>query len=253
MGASGAFIPARTAYAEDVAKLDRTQRAEFLERIPLFEDLNAQQMEELAQTVRGHSCKRREELFHKGDDGTDIYVVVSGKLKALTTSSEGDDVVFNIMSQGDVFGEIAMLAERPRSATVVAIESCELLSLSRRDLLYFLRRHPDAAIKMLSLVAKRLVSVSGLVEDTLFLNLPIRLAKKLVDFAGTYGEETPEGLRLGLKLSQTEWGDLVGTTRESINKQIRAWTKEGLLSVDAGYLVIHRFDELERLADTALV
>ncbi len=144
-------------------------------------------------------------------------------------------------------------AEGAASATVVAIEPCELLSLSRRDLLFFLRRHPDAAIQMLGLVAKRLAGVSELVEDTLFLNLPIRLAKKLVHFADSYGEETPDGLRLGLKLSQSEWGDLVGTTRESINKQFRAWTKAGLLSVDDGYIVIRRLEELERLADAALV
>ena len=137
--------------------------------------------------------------------------------------------------------------------TVVAIEPCELLSLSRRDLLFFLRRHPDAAIQMLGLVAKRLAGVSELVEDTLFLNLPIRLAKKLVSFADSYGEETPDGLRLGLKLSQSEWGDLVGTTRESINKQFRVWTKEGLLSVDGGYIVIQRLEALEHLADAALV
>jgi len=236
-----------------VATLDRSQRGEFLKRIPLFEGFSVQQMDELAHSLRGRSCRRREELFHKGDEGSDVYIVVSGKLKALTTSRDGDDVVFDIMASGDIFGEVAMLAERPRTATVVAIEPCELLSLSRRDLLFFLRRHPDAAIQMLGLVAKRLAGVSELVEDTLFLNLPIRLAKKLVHFADSYGEETPDGLRLGLKLSQSEWGDLVGTTRESINKQFRAWTKAGLLSVDDGYIVIQRLKELERLAGAALV
>jgi CRP/FNR family cyclic AMP-dependent transcriptional regulator len=236
-----------------MAKLDRAKRAEFLKRLPLFEGLSAQQLEELAQTVRGLTCKRKEELFHKGDEGTDIYVVVSGKLKALTTSVEGDDVVFEIMNSGDVFGEIAMLAGLPRTASVVAIEPCELLCLARRDLLYFLNRHPDASVQMLALVAKRLAGVSELVEDTLFLNLPIRLAKKLVNFADTYGQKTPSGVRLDVKLSQTEWGDLVGTTRESINKQMRAWTKDGLVSIDDGYIVIHRFEELERLSDAALV
>jgi CRP-like cAMP-binding protein len=91
--------------------------------------------------------------------------------------------------------------------------------------------------------------VSELVEDTLFLNLPVRLAKKLVHYASIYGDEDEnEDVRINLKLSQEEWGDLVGATRESINKQMRAWTEQDILSTDAGFIVIHRPEALEKLA-----
>ncbi len=173
---------------------------------------------------------------------------MSGRLKALTTSREGDDVVFSILGPGEVFGEIALLGGRRRTATVTALEPCELLVIDRREFLDFLRRDPDVAIGMMGVLAGRIERLSEWVEDTLFLNLPLRLAKKLMVLGERYGEETPAGLRLDLKLSQEEWGDLVGTTRESINKQLRAWTAEGLLSVDRGYIVIHRRDDLERLA-----
>ena len=103
-------------------------------------------------------------------------------------------------------------------------------------------------IKLLEVLAQRMKRVSELVEDTLFLNLPLRLAKKLLSLSKAYGQPHDQGLRLDLDLSQEEWGDLVGTTRESINKQIRDCTDAGILSVDHGYIVIQNRRELERLA-----
>jgi CRP/FNR family cyclic AMP-dependent transcriptional regulator len=232
-----------------VTTLDRGGRAGFLAGVPLFDGLSTGQLRDLADVTRSERVKQKSELFHKGDSGSDLYVVVEGKLKALTTSLEGDDVVFNIHGPGDLIGEIGMLAELPRTATVAALEPCVLLALSRRDLLGFLRAHPDVAIEMLAFVTRRLAHLSELVEDTLFLNLPLRLAKKLLELSASYGEQTPDGVRLDLKLSQTELGDLVGATRESINKQLRTWTSGGLLSIDAGHLVIHRLNELEVLAE----
>ncbi len=231
-----------------MAALSREARRKALAQGPLFASARSDQLEELAAAARSQKLAKGDELFHKGDEGSQIYAVVSGRLKALTTSREGDDVVFSILGPGEVFGEIALLGGRRRTATVTALEPCELLVIDRREFLDFLRRDPDVAIGMMGVLAGRIERLSEWVEDTLFLNLPLRLAKKLMVLGERYGEETPAGLRLDLKLSQEEWGDLVGTTRQSINKQLRAWTAEGILSVDRGYIVIHRRDDLERLA-----
>jgi CRP-like cAMP-binding protein len=91
-----------------------------------------------------------------------------------------------------------------------------------------------------------------MVEDTLFLNLPVRLAKKLLTFADSDGEKTPEGVRIQLRLSQEEWGDLVGATRESINKQMRAWADEGLISLEHGYVTIRCRERMEALASCVI-
>ena len=173
-------------------------------------------------------------------------------LKALTTSDEGDDVVFSILGEGEVFGEVALLGRPQRTATVTAITACELLVIDRRDFLQFLRTHPEAAIELLAVLAERLKRVSELVEDTLFLNLPVRLAKKLVHLARSYGERVDDGIKIDLKLSQEEWGDLVGATRESINKLLREWNETGLITLEHGYVVIHRPRELERLAGVVI-
>lgn len=236
-----------------MAELSREEKQRLLAAIPLFRGLPAEDLDGLVSIARTQALAKREQLFHKGDEGSQIYAVVSGKLKALTTSGEGDDVVFSILGPREVIGEISLLAGTARTATVSAIDPCLLLKIERRDFLSFLREHPEVATNLLAVMARRLKRVSELLEDTLFLNLPIRLAKKLTTLAHDYGEKTDSGTRINLKLSQEEWGDLVGTTRESVNKQIRTWTEEGLISVDRGYIVIHRPTDLEKLAGAVVL
>jgi CRP-like cAMP-binding protein len=154
------------------------------------------------------------------------------------------------MDPGEVFGELALLADTGgvRTATVVALDECELLVLDRREFVPFLRAHPDAAIRLLETLAERLRRISEFVEDTLFLNLPSRLAKKLVALADAYGKESPEGLWIDLEVSQEELGDFVGTTRESINKQMKLWRDEGLARMEQGRITILNPRRIQALA-----
>ena len=239
-------------YAVVVSSITPSDKLKLLANVALFSDFSVKQLEAVSLVARKKTLQRRDELFHKGDPGGEIYIVVSGKLKALTTSVEGDDVVFSILGPGEVFGEVALLGATPRTATVSAIEDCQLLAIDRRDFMSFLRTNPEVSVKLLAVLAMRLKRVSELVEDTLFLNLPLRLAKKLLSLSRAYGEEAAEGIRIDLRLSQEEWGDLVGTTRESINKQMRKWTEAGVLRIDDGYVVILNPVELEKLAGAVL-
>jgi len=232
---------------DTVVRCAEDERA-LLAATPLFQDLEPKQLDGLVRVAHHKQLARHQELFHKGDEGADIFVVLEGKLKALATSIQGEEIVFNILGRGDVFGEIALFAGTPRTATVIAIEACELLAVHRRELFALLAAHPKSALSLLRVLAARLTRLSERVEDTHFLSLTSRLAKKLSALAADYGEQTAAGVRVDLKLSQEEWGNLVGVTRESINKQIRTWTTQGILSADRGYIVIHHPDELEKIA-----
>jgi CRP-like cAMP-binding protein len=231
-----------------VSAVSADVKRRLLARTPLFAGLAEGDLDALVAVARTAVLRARQDLFHKGDDGAQIYVVARGKLKALTTSADGDDVVFNIHGPGEMLGEVALLTGLPRTATIAAIEDSELLVIERRDFLACLRRDPEVAVQLLGVLAERLRRLSEMVEDTLFLNLPVRLAKKLAAFAATDGEKTAEGVRIQLRLSQEEWGDLVGATRESVNKQMRAWADEGLIRLDRGYVTIRRPEQLEDLA-----
>ena len=239
-------------YAVEVPPITSSEKLKLLANVGLFSDFSPKQLEAVSLVARNKILKRREELFHKGDHSEEVYVIASGKLKVLTTSAEGDDVVFSILGPGEVFGEVALLGAISRTASVSAIEDCQLLVIDRRDFMSFLRTNPEVSVRLLSVLAIRLKLVSELVEDTLFLNLPLRLAKKLLSLSCAYGEEAAKGNRIDLKLSQEEWGDLVGTTRESVNKQMRKWTEAGVIQIDHGYVVILNPVELEKLAGAVI-
>jgi len=217
----------------------------------LFRKLSDRELDDLVLAVHVKHVVAREELCHKGDPGNQLYLIATGLLKAQTTSASGDDVVFSIMGPGEAFGEVALFIGGKRTATVVAIQDSDVLQIDRRELFPFLRRHPDAALKLLEVLATRLQNISTMVEDTTFLNLPQRLSKRLLDLAERYGKRTPEGLRIDMKINQTELGDLVATTRESINKQLRTWSEEHVASMTGGFITIHDEGALREIAEQA--
>ena len=170
-------------------------------------------------------------------------MILSGRLKVTSAGEEGKETVLRIMDPGKVLGEMALLDGEPRSATLTAFKRVELLVLQRRDLLPFLEKHPKIGIKLLQAISVRLRSISSQLEDRAFLNLPNRLA-----LHENYEKRQDGEVKIDLKVSQGDLGELVGTSRESINKQLRAWTEEGVASDDKGYITLHDLDKLEELA-----
>jgi CRP-like cAMP-binding protein len=209
-----------------------------LARASIFAGLDARQLDALAALAVRRRYRAREVVLRKGDPALQIFVIASGRLKAITAGSEGRQAALAIMGPGEVFGEVAVLDGQPRSATITAIEPCELVILQRNDLFHFLERSPTAAIKLLEVLARRLRHLTDRVEDSTFLDLPARLAKQLLHLADRYGRKDGAGTHIELKLSQQELGDLVGATRESVNKQLRAWENDGVLTQNGGRLIL---------------
>lgn len=227
--------------------LSPSQKRAYLSNQELFRKLSERELDDLVRAVHVKRVAAREELCHKEDPGNQLYVIVEGLLKAQTSSAAGDDVVFSIMGPGEMFGELALFCGGRRTATVVAIQDSLLLLIDRRELFPFLRRHPDAAIKLLEVLALRVQNLTTRMEDSTFLNLPPRLAKRLFELAERYGRRTPEGVRIEIKINQAELGDLVSTTRESINKQFRAWSEEGVATMSGGFVTILDEEALRRI------
>ena len=227
------------------AKLDR---ASVLRSVSIFEGIGDRELAELVQLTQTRRLKAREVLFRKGDEARQLYGVMSGRLTVSGAGDDGKEVVFAFLDPGEVIGEVALLDGNPRSGTVEAVDDSELFSLHRRDLFPFLERYPRVTLNLAAVLAARLRRLSELMEDTLFLTLPSRLAKKLVALAQAYGKRTPAGVRIGVRLPQAELGELVGATRESINKQMRAWSEQGLVEVDRGFITIVDEDALESVA-----
>lgn len=219
-----------------------------IRQIPLFHSLRDPEIEALARIAVPRRIGARETLFYKGDTSSELYAVISGRLKAVSHAEDSRELVFAILDPGEVVGEIALFDQKPRSATVIALEPSSLLVLRGRDLLPLMHANDELMRQVLRVLGERLRRLSTLAEDVTFLSFPARLAKRLLGLARTYGTATPEGVHIDLKLTQRELGELVGVTRESINKQLKLWTEQQVLHVHDGHITILGRHSLETLA-----
>jgi CRP/FNR family cyclic AMP-dependent transcriptional regulator len=199
------------------------------------------------QTVPVHVTRQavvtKQMVYCKGDPGTHVYVVTKGRVKVTVPSEDGKELTLGILEPGEVFGELAVLEGKEHAATVVALERTEVAVIERQEFLRLLEREPAIVRALLATLCARLRQTAELAQDISSLPLPRRLAKKLLALARTYGTQTPNGLRIGLHLCQQELANLVGTSRESVNKQLGAWQAGGLIEVDQGLITIRRLTD----------
>jgi CRP/FNR family cyclic AMP-dependent transcriptional regulator len=206
--------------------------------IGIFEGLSRRELELLHAITGTKRLRPREVLFRKGDPGSTLYGVLRGRLRVFSGGADAKEVVFRFLGAGDVLGEVALFDAQVRSAAVEAVEPCELLTLQRRDFLPFLEQHPRVAIKLAQVLARSLRELSQRVEDELSLTIPARLARKLLTLTRSHGKEVDGGTRIEQRLPQQQLGDLVGATRESVNKQMRAWLEVGAIRVERGFITV---------------
>jgi CRP/FNR family transcriptional regulator, cyclic AMP receptor protein len=186
-------------------------------------------------------------LFLKGETGGGLYGVLGGGIKLTVSSGAGREIILGIMREGDIFGEIALLDGGPRTANAVAMGPTMLLMVPHREFSAYLRGHADLCCYLLTILCNRLRSTNERVEGAAFLGLAERLAKHLLDLARRQGRGTDaEGTTL--RLSQQALGQMLGTSRESVNKQLQAWRRRGWITLGRSQLVICDAASLHRIA-----
>jgi CRP-like cAMP-binding protein len=230
-------------------KYDPAYRRQLLSRHILFGALDAKQIDRILALGRERRVTTGEALFCKGESGSSMLAVLRGRIRISTYSEEGREVILNIIEPGGIVGEMALLDGRERSADATAMADGAVLVIERRDFIPLLELHPEIAIRLLEILCDRVRQSNRLIEDIVFLNLPARLSRLLLKLAALHGQKTAGGQRIGLKLSQRDLGNLIATSRESINKQLRAWQEEGLIAVDCGHITILRPEEMRELAE----
>jgi len=215
----------------------------------LFNELSKDELNEIAEFTKITTVQPREVIVRKYDPGKEMFILVSGKVSLSTVTEDGKELTFAILGKGEMFGEISLFDNLERTATVTAVETSELLILEQKHFIPFVKENGNIAIKLLRSMALRLRYTDQLFEDTMFKQLPGRLAKKILLLADDFGQETLEGVRITIKLSQNDIGKMSGASRESVNKQMRVWEDKGLVHFDKGYITIRRKEELESLVE----
>lgn len=214
--------------------MDREQKKAFLTNNFVFDTLSDGDIDLLLDNTHSKKHVADEVIFFKGDPTTGMMAVISGCVQIRTVSEEGKQLVLNTMREGEMLGEIGVLDGGARTADAVAIEPTELLTIDRRAFLDLINRNPDFAMTLMEILCSRIRGTSEQAEDLALLDLRKRLAKKLLSLA----DEGKEGGKAIIGHSQQDLASMVGISRESINKHLGAWAKDGLVAVSRNEIEI---------------
>jgi len=207
-----------------------------LQRSPLFRGLAPATLERVAALATQRHYREGEIVCSQGEPGDALFAVVTGRIRISTGAADGREIFLNIMEPGDTFGEIALLDGGTRTATAVAMSACELVSLRREHLFSLLEKEPRVALELLRLCGERLRWTSGLLEDAALLDVPARLAKRLLSLAQLHGERGAGGATL--RISQEDLASFLGVTRQAVNQQLQAWKAKGWIALGRGAITV---------------
>lgn len=219
-----------------------------LRQAPLFSGLDDNAAESLFGSMTSVSIRRGDTLFHEGEDGNQLYVVTEGKIKLGRTSPDGRENLLAILGPGQMFGELSLFDPGPRSATATAVTDVQLRSLGHEALPPVLSEHPDVSRALLHQLAARLRRTNEVVGDLVFSDVPGRVAKALLDLASRFGRRADDGIHVNHDLTQEELAQLVGASRETVNKALADFAARGWLRLEPRSVVIMDLDRLKRRA-----
>ncbi|WGR94894.1 Crp/Fnr family transcriptional regulator [Bradyrhizobium sp. ISRA443] len=220
-----------------------SKQAEFaviLKMNPMFADLGADELQRLSGLCHTQQLATGEVLFQKGDPGDALFGVRRGRIRIETGASNGSRLTLNLMGPGDLFGEVAVLDGQDRTSDATAGEPSELFLLRREDFLSFLEREPKVAVRLIELLCQRIRWQGERMEEPVLQPLPVRLARRLCALAEDFGSE--------VHISQEQLGIFVGAARESVNRQLQSWRRDGILDLQRGRILLHNMPKLTAVA-----
>ena len=220
------------------------QLAPYLRRVPLFARLAEDELRGLAERMRQRAFRRGETIFRKDDAGQHFYLVLQGAVKIALPGEFGQEALVALLRDGEFFGELALFDRGPRSATATALEDTRCALLAGDDFLAFIEAHPAATQVILEALAKTIRRLSDRVEDLIFLDVPSRVAKYLLDLAQVKAEGTAGELEL--TLTQDELAAFTGASRVSVNRVLGDLERRELISIRRRKIAIRDRDKLAR-------
>jgi CRP-like cAMP-binding protein len=225
---------------EGIAMSKAVEFAVILKMTPMFADLGTDELARISSLCHTDHLAAGERLFQKGDPGDALFGVRRGQIRIETGASDGSRLTLNFMGPGDLFGEVAVLDGFGRTADATAGEPTELFVLRRDDFLSHLEREPKVAIKIIMLLCQRIRWQSERMEESVLQPLPVRLARRLCALASDFGSE--------VHISQEQLGVFVGAARESVNRQLQLWRKDGILDLQRGRILLQNMGKLTAVA-----
>jgi CRP/FNR family transcriptional regulator len=221
---------------------------EVLRRAPLFDALDEEGTRALRRQMSEVKLSRGDRLFEEGDDGAALYVVLDGKIKLTRAAADGRENLLSVLGPGEMFGELSLFDPRPRTSSASAVTDATVAALAHDALRGLLLERPDVSMHMLQALARRLRRANDVVADLVFTDVPGRVAKNLLDLAHRFGQQQSDGLHVHHDLTQEELAQLVGASRETVNKALADFAARGWLQISARSVLILDSERLRRRA-----
>ena len=219
-----------------------------LMQAPLFSALDAEAAAALRASMTEKRVPRGGVIFSEGEPGDRMYVILDGKVKLGQTSPDGRESLLAVLGPGEVFGELSLFDPGPRTATATAVTDTVVVGLGHADLRPWLTGRPEVAEALLQALAQRLRRTNEALADLVFSDVPGRVAKQLLELADKFGQPGPDGVLVHHDLTQEELAQLVGASRETVNKALADFTQRGWVEVDQRQVLLVDMERLARRA-----
>lgn len=221
---------------------------QFISQVPLFAGLSEDQFAALTERAESVSLRRGEILFEEGDPGDRLFIITEGKVKLGHASADGRESLLAILGPGEIIGELTLFDPGPRSTTATAVSSLVMLVLEHNDLMDLLDINPAMGKHLLRALAQRLRRTNESLSDLVFSDVPGRVAKALVDLADRFGTVKEDGVHVRHDLTQEELAQLVGASRETVNKSLADFVSRGWIRLEGRAVTLLDIDRLSRRA-----
>jgi CRP-like cAMP-binding protein len=228
------------------------QREDLVRDIPLLVRLSESDRGALASWGRVRSYPAGAIIFREGDPGDSLHIIIEGSVRIAVLSPAGEEAAVALLGPGECFGDLALLDGRPRSASAIASHATKTLVVTRNAFMRWLAERPKAALALLETLSLRMRRTDEALADLAFLDLPHRLAKRLLDLAIAHPEVRAKGhLSAGvvrLRITQSELASMLGVSRESVNRQLNLFAREGWIVLARGSVTLTDAEALRTFA-----
>jgi CRP/FNR family transcriptional regulator, cyclic AMP receptor protein len=225
-----------------------THVEDVLKQAPLFEALGDEDSSALRAGIINVHLNRGERLFSEGDTGDKLYIILSGKIKLTKAAPDGRENLLSVHGPGEMFGELSLFDPIPRTSSATAVTSAELAGVAHDDLRTWLSTRPEVAMHLLQALARRLRRINEVKADLVFTDVPGRVAKALLDLGERFGVATSAGIQVNHDLTQEELAQLVGASRETVNKALADFAARGWLQLAAKSVLLTDVERLRKRA-----
>ncbi len=221
--------------------------AVLLKKVPLFAEFSDADLGAVASLAQTRRYAKHAVLVYEGDPGDALFIVIAGNVAVTRVSNDGKETILSILKEGDFFGEMGVLDASPRSATIKALRDVEVAILARKEFLDLLVKSPHMSLSLVLALSSRLRATNQAIQAAAYQDIRTRLASLLINLEKNFGEASDGGVRLTLRLTNQEMANMIGTTRETVNRMLNRFWDEKLIDMRTANIVIVDHDRLQAI------